>query len=82
MAELIGVFHVSLGVFLVLLAGVLLLFWYLRDITQKRHTVLRNFPIIGHLRFFLEKLGEYYRQCFCLGDREEMPFNRATRAWV
>lgn len=68
--------------FLVLLAGVLLLFWYLRDITQKRHTVLRNFPIIGHLRFFLENLGEYFRQYFFLGDREEMPFNRATRAWV
>lgn len=82
MAELMGVFHVSLGVFLVLLAGVLLLFWYLRDVTQKRHTVLRNFPIIGHLRFFLESLGEYFRQYFFLGDREEMPFNRATRAWV
>lgn len=82
MTELMGVFHVSLGVVLVLVTGVLLLFWYLRDVTQKRHTVLRNFPIVGHLRFFLESLGEYFRQYFFLGDREEMPFNRATRAWV
>ena len=31
---------------------------------------------------FFEDLGEYFRQYFFLGDREEMPFNRATRAWV
>lgn len=82
MAEVLGVFHVSLGVLLALLTALFLIFWYLRDITQKRHTVLRNFPIVGHLRFFFESLGEYFRQYFFLGDREEMPFNRATRAWV
>ena len=57
-------------------------YWYVRDITQKRHSVPRNYPIVGHLRFFFEHLGEYFRQYFFLGDREEMPFNRATRAWV
>lgn len=82
MSEVIGVFHISLGVFLVLVAMLLLVYWYVRDITQKRHTVLRNFPVIGHLRFFFENLGEYFRQYFFLGDREEMPFNRATRAWI
>ena len=29
-----------------------------------------------------EKLGEYFRQYFFAHDREELPFNRATRAWV
>ena len=82
MSEVIGVFHVSLGVFVVLVITLLLVYWYVRDITQKRHTVLRNFPIVGHLRFFFENLGEYFRQYFFLGDREEMPFNRATRAWI
>lgn len=82
MAESIGVFHVSLGVVLAVGGLLLLFYWYLRDVTQKRHTVLRNFPVIGHLRFFFESLGEYFRQYFFLGDREEMPFNRATRAWV
>ena len=82
MSEVVGVFHVSLGVLLVLVFGLLLVFWYMRDITQKRHSVLRNFPVIGHLRFFFESLGEYFRQYFFLGDRDEMPFNRATRAWV
>jgi len=57
-------------------------FWFIQDITQKKHTVLRNYPVIGRLRFFLEELGEYFRQYFFAGDREEMPFNRATRAWI
>lgn len=54
-------------------------FW---DILQKKHTVLRNYPVVGHLRFFFEKQGEFFRQYFFMGDRDEMPFNRATRSWV
>jgi glutamate synthase domain-containing protein 2 len=76
------VFSVSLGVLLVVVLVAALVFWYLRDITQKKHAILRNYPIIGHLRYFFEQLGEYFRQYFFLGDREEMPFNRATRGWA
>lgn len=82
MSEVMSVFHVSLGVLLALVIALLFVYWYVRDITQKRHSVLRNYPVIGHLRFFFEHLGEYFRQYFFLGDREEMPFNRATRRWV
>jgi glutamate synthase domain-containing protein 2 len=59
-----------------------LVFLFVSDITQKKHGVLRNYPVVGHLRYFFEELGEYFRQYFFSGDREEMPFNRATRAWV
>jgi glutamate synthase domain-containing protein 2 len=55
---------------------------YLQDVLQKEHAVRRNFPVIGRLRYFLERQGEYFRQYFFAGDRQEMPFNRATRAWV
>jgi glutamate synthase domain-containing protein 2 len=65
---------------LFLFGGLLVLF--VKDVTQKQHTVLRNFPVIGHLRYWFEQLGEYFRQYFFANDREEMPFNRATRAWV
>ncbi|RIX49449.1 MAG: FMN-binding glutamate synthase family protein [Rhodocyclales bacterium GT-UBC] len=82
MAEVVGVFQVGVGVMLALVVALVLIYWYIRDITQKRHTVLRNYPVIGHLRFFFEDLGEYFRQYFFLGDRDEMPFNRATRGWV
>ena len=82
MSGSLSVFHIGAGVLLALALAAGMVYWYIRDITQKRHTVLRNFPVIGHLRFFFESLGEYFRQYFFLGDREEMPFNRATRAWV
>jgi glutamate synthase domain-containing protein 2 len=59
-----------------------LVFLFIRDVTQKKHAVLRNYPIVGRLRYFFEQLGEYFRQYFFAGDRDEMPFNRATRAWV
>lgn len=65
----------------VLLIGALIIL-VLHDVTQKKHTVLRNYPVIGRLRFFFEDLGEYFRQYFFAGDRAEMPFNRATRGWV
>jgi glutamate synthase domain-containing protein 2 len=65
--------------FALLLGAVFVL---LRDITQKQHTILRNYPVIGHLRYFFESLGEYFRQYLFAGDRDEMPFNRATRGWV
>ena len=54
-------------------------FLFIRDITQKKHSVLRNYPVVGRLRYKFEELGEYFRQYFFMGDRDEMPFNRATR---
>jgi Domain of unknown function (DUF4404) len=64
----------------VVVAG--LAFVFIRDITQKKHGVLRNYPVVGRLRYFFEELGEYFRQYFFAGDRDEMPFNRSTRGWV
>ena len=64
----------------VLVGGLIVLI--LHDVTQKKHTVLRNYPVIGRFRFFFENLGEYFRQYFFSGDRDEMPFNRATRAFI
>ena len=59
-----------------------LLFWLIRDIVQKKHSVLRNYPLIVRLRYMLESQGEYIRQYFIAGERDEMPFNRAARNWV
>ena len=38
-----------------------LAFVFIRDITQKKHSVLRNYPVIGRLRYKFEELGEYFR---------------------
>lgn len=69
---------------IVILAIILayLLALYIKDYLQQSHTILRNFPLIGRFRYMFEKLGEYFRQYFFAHDREELPFNRATRAWV
>lgn len=52
------------------------------DRIQKDHSVRRNFPLIGRMRYNLERMGEYLRQYFFAHDREELPFNRATRNWI
>lgn len=82
MDVLMSIFQISAGMAIVLLLVAWLLYRYVQDSRQTRHTILRNYPVIGHLRYFFEQLGEYFRQYFFLGDRDEMPFNRATRAWV
>lgn len=61
---------------------IFLLIVFLWDFFQKSHTILRNFPIIGHGRYILEAMGVYLRQYWFASDREELPFNRATRTWV
>ncbi len=67
------------------LGGITVLFLsilFFRDIRQKKHAILRNFPVIGRIRYFLERQGTYFRQYFFAHDRQELPFNRATRNWV
>jgi len=82
MEQAMGVVTYGLGTVLGVVLTLLLVYWFLQDITQKKHTVLRNFPVIGRLRYVLEKQGEKLRQYLYAGDRDEMPFNRSTRGWV
>ena len=77
----IGSVIVSLG-WAVGLAMLVLAVMYVQDVLQKQHSVRRNFPVIGRLRYALERQGEFLRQYFFAGDRQEMPFNRATRSWI
>lgn len=55
---------------------------YAHDVRQTQHTILRNFPVIGHVRYFAETWGEYMRQYQYLPDWAERPFNRMERSWV
>src|SRR5271170_2140311 len=52
------------------------------DRRQRSDAILRNYPVIGHMRYILSGLGEFFRQYFFAMDREELPFNRAERNWV
>jgi glutamate synthase domain-containing protein 2 len=52
------------------------------DLVQRRNSILRNFPIIGHLRFILEGIGPELRQYIVTSNHEERPFSRDQRAWI
>jgi len=52
------------------------------DLTQKRHAILRNFPIVGHFRYLLEAVGPELRQYIVTSNNEERPFSRDQRRWV
>ncbi len=54
----------------------------LRDRLQTRRAVLRNYPVIGHLRFFLEYIRPEIRQYFIESDSEAEPFSRQQRSLV
>ncbi|MEC3907941.1 FMN-binding glutamate synthase family protein [Tamlana sp. 2201CG12-4] len=55
----------------------------IRDVFfQKAHTISHNYPIVGHLRYWLESIGPEMRQYFVANNREELPFNRIERGWI
>src|SRR4249920_3418233 len=65
---------IGLGSFLAIVA--------LYDVTQKKHAVLRNFPVVGHFRYWLEAIGPELRQYIVTSNDEERPFSRDQREWV
>ena len=52
------------------------------DLRQTKSSVLRNYPVIGHLRFLFEWIRPEIRQYFLESDREAVPFSRAQRSLV
>ena len=68
-AHPIGSIFIALATAFILLA--------IRDLSQKKHTLLHNFPVFGHMRYLLEMVGPGLRQYWVANDKEERPFNRA-----
>ncbi|HOZ65995.1 MAG TPA: FMN-binding glutamate synthase family protein [Burkholderiaceae bacterium] len=67
---------------LTLLIGLVLCAVGYYDLTQTKHAVLRNYPVIGHLRYMLEYIRPEMRQYFVESDKEAAPFSRAQRSLV
>jgi hypothetical protein len=57
----LGMLKTGLGTLAALLVVLGLIVMFVRDVTQKQHTVLRNFPVVGRFRYWFEELGEYFR---------------------
>ena len=53
-----------------------------RDLMQKRHALMRNYPVIAHARYWLETIGPELRQYIVTGNDEERPFSRDQRSWI
>lgn len=68
--------------FWALLVTAPLLLLGVRDVLQKKHAIIRNYPVIGHLRYFLETIRPELRQYFFESDLDGKPFNRRQRSIV
>ncbi len=75
-------FMVALFIIVVGFVVVAIIVVYIFDVTQTKSAIKRNYPVVGHFRYYFEHLGEFFRQYFFAQDREEMPFNRAQRSWA
>src|SRR5699024_146267 len=53
-----------------------IIFLILFDRRQKMHSILRNYPLLGRVRYFFEKIGPELRQYWFNSDDEARPFSR------
>ncbi|MCB1230808.1 MAG: FMN-binding glutamate synthase family protein [Verrucomicrobiae bacterium] len=70
-------FWITLAVIVLILISIVIF-----DVTQKKHAILHNFPILGHFRYLLEAIGPELRQYIVTDNDEERPFSRDQRRWV
>ncbi len=71
-----GWFILPLGLFGVLSA------MGIYDLVQTKHSILRNYPVLGHMRFFFEGIRPEIRQYLIESDQDEEPFSRDDRSLV
>ena len=68
---------------LLILFCIFLVYVVINDVfIQKEHTIKHNFPVVGHIRYWLETIGPELRQYIVANDKEENPFNRSERRWI
>jgi len=70
------------GIILVAFLGILLLIAIKDVFFNTKHTIKHNFPVVGRIRYLLEKFGPEFRQYIVANNREELPFNRSERSWI
>lgn len=82
------------AVVMLFFAGLLLINWWLivigglgvalgiYDLAQSKHSILKNYPIAGHIRYVLEDFRPEIRQYLLEDDKEQVPFSRQQRALV
>lgn len=77
---IIGIILWPLAGFIMLVASLVLLGLY--DLFQAKHSILRNFPVIGHMRYLLEMIGPELHQYFVESDTDGKPINKNHRNYI
>ena len=65
-----------LFVMVITLPPLVLIFLYFKDKNQKQHSIFRNFPLLGRVRYVFEMIGPELRQYMFDGDNQGKPFSR------
>ncbi len=63
-------------------AGAFVVVLGIRDVVQRRHAIIRNYPVVGHFRYLLESIGPELRQYIVTDNDAERPFSRDQRRWI
>ncbi|MEN2282199.1 FMN-binding glutamate synthase family protein [Algoriphagus sp. SE2] len=75
----LSIYFFGLGyVFLIIL--ILLFLVGLYDVIQKKHAILKNFPIVGHFRYMFEAISPEIQQYFIESNTDGRPFSRNLRS--
>jgi glutamate synthase domain-containing protein 2 len=70
------------GWWILLAALLLLLVVGVHDLVQKKHSILRNYPVLGHMRFLMEGIRPELQQYFIERNFDGRPFDRDTRSAI
>ncbi|AIM37187.1 glutamate synthase [Sphingobacterium sp. ML3W] len=62
--------------------GLAILLIGIYDLTQTKHAILRNYPVIGHMRFLLEAIGPELHQYFVESGTDGKPIDRNHRDYI
>ncbi|TAL01213.1 MAG: FMN-binding glutamate synthase family protein [Rhodospirillaceae bacterium] len=76
----IAYWHPGILIVLPVLGGLTVLGFY--DVLQEHHSILRNYPLMAHIRFLLEEIRPEIRQYFLESETDGTPFSRSNRAIV
>src|SRR5690625_7953083 len=76
MSELASVLIVAIIFLLLIIPGLFMIFIFFVDRFQRKHSVLKNYPLIGRVRYLLENIGPELRQYLFNPDHGTQPFSR------
>ncbi|KRG15903.1 FMN-binding glutamate synthase family protein [Lederbergia galactosidilytica] len=76
MAEVLAIGLFVILSLLIIVPLIILIWIYFLDAGQKEHSVLRNYPVLGNVRYFFENIGPELRQYLFANNREGKPFSR------